>query len=129
MKLKKLLYIAAGCIGVALGAVGAVVPLMPAFPFLLLAAYCFARSSERLHAWFVGTKLYRDNLESFVQGRGMMRRAKLRVMAIVTLTMAFGFVMMSRVPIGRAVLAGVWGFHILYFLFGIKTLPEEEAGP
>lgn len=129
MKLKKLLYIAAGCIGVALGAVGAVVPLMPAFPFLLLAAYCFARSSERLHAWFVGTKLYRDNLESFVQGRGMTRRAKLRVMAIVTLTMAFGFVMMSRVPIGRAVLAGVWGFHILYFLFGIKTLPEEEAGP
>lgn len=129
MKLKKLLYIAVGCIGVALGAVGAVVPLMPAFPFLLLAAYCFARSSERLHAWFVGTKLYRDNLESFVQGRGMTRRAKLRVMAIVTLTMAFGFVMMSRVPIGRAVLAGVWGFHILYFLFGIKTLPEEEAGP
>ena len=129
MKLKKLLYIAVGCIGVALGAVGAVVPLMPAFPFLLLAAYCFARSSERLHAWFVGTKLYRDNLESFVQGRGMTRRAKLRVMAIVTLTMAFGFVMMSRVPIGRAVLAGVWGFHILYFLFGIKTLPEEEAEP
>ena len=129
MKLKKLLYIAVGCIGVALGAVGALVPLVPAFPFLLLAAYCFARSSERLHAWFVGTKLYRDNLESFVQGRGMTRRAKLRVMAIVTLTMAFGFVMMSRVPIGRAVLAGVWGFHILYFLFGIKTLPEEEAGP
>ena len=129
MKLKKLLYIAVGCIGVALGAVGAVVPLMPAFPFLLLPGYCFARSSERLHAWFVGTKLYRDNLESFVQGRGMTRRAKLRVMAIVTLTMAFGFVMMSRVPIGRAVLAGVWGFHILYFLFGIKTLPEEEAGP
>ena len=55
MKLKKMLYVAVGCAGVVLGAVGAVVPLLPAFPFLLLAAYCFARSSERLHTWFIGT--------------------------------------------------------------------------
>ena len=129
MKLKKMLYLAVGCVGVALGAVGAVVPLMPAFPFLLLAAYCFARSSERLHTWFIGTKLYKNNLESFVQGRGMTWRAKLRIMSIVTLTMAFGFFMMSRVPVGRAILAGVWIFHILYFIFGIKTLSEERAEP
>ena len=129
MKLKKMLYLAVGCVGVALGAVGAVVPLMPAFPFLLLAAYCFARSSERLHTWFIGTKLYKNNLESFVQGRGMTWRAKLRIMSIVTLTMAFGFFMMSRVPVGRAILAGVWIFHILYFIFGIKTLSEQRAEP
>lgn len=127
MNLKKALYIIVGCAGVVLGAVGAVVPLLPAFPFLLLAAYCFARSSERLHTWFVGTKLYKANLESYVQGRGMTARTKLRIMAVVTLTMAVGFAMMGRVPIGRAVLACVWVFHILYFVFGIRTLPEERA--
>ena len=129
MKLKKALYITLGCAGVALGAVGAVVPLLPAFPFLILAAYCFARSSERLHTWFIGTRLYKDNLESFVKGRGMTRRAKIRIMAVVTLTMAVGFAMMSRVPVGRAVLAVVWVFHILYFLFGIKTIEESVSDP
>ena len=49
MNVKKLLYIILGCISVGLGAIGAVVPMLPAFPFLLLAAFCFARSSKRLH--------------------------------------------------------------------------------
>ena len=127
MKLKKMLYVAVGCAGVVLGAVGAVVPLLPTFPFLLLAAYCFARSSERLHTWFIGTKLYKANLESYVQGRGMTMRTILRIMAIVTLTMAVGFAMMGSVPVWRAVLACVWVFHILYFVFGIRTLQDEAA--
>lgn len=73
MKLKKILYVIAGCIAVGLGAVGAVLPLLPSFPFLLLAAFCFARSSERLHKWFIDTKLYKNNLESYVKGQGMER--------------------------------------------------------
>ena len=122
MKIKKLVYIVLGCVGVGLGAVGAVVPMIPAFPFLLLAAYCFSRSSERLHNWFVNTKLYKNNLESYVQGRGMTWATKIRIMVTVTLLMSIGFIMMHAVPVGRIVLAGVWLFHILYFSFGVKTL-------
>lgn len=51
MNIKKTIYLALGCIGVGLGALGAVLPLLPAFPFLLLAAFCFGKSSERLHIW------------------------------------------------------------------------------
>ena len=126
MKIKKWFYIVLGCIGVGLGAVGSVVPMLPAFPFLLLAAVCFGKSSERLHTWFIGTKLYKNNLESFVQGRGMTWKTKLRIMLIVTLTMTFGFIMMSKVPVGRIILACVWVMHVLIFCFGIKTLKEEE---
>ena len=97
----KLFYVILGCIGLGLGAVGAAVPLLPAFPFLMLAAFCFARSSRRLNDWFLSTRLYKNNLESFVRGRGMTRAAKLRIMGVVTLTMAFGFAMMGRVPAGR----------------------------
>ena len=100
------------------------VPLLPAFPFLLLAAYSFARSSERLHRWFINTKLYKNNLESYVKGRGMTKRTKVRIMITVTVLMTFGFVMMHQVPVGRIVLAAVWLFHIFYFAFGVKTLKE-----
>lgn len=126
MKLKKAFYIGLGCVGVGLGAVGAVVPLLPAFPFLLLAAFCFAKSSQRLHNWFMNTKLYKDNLEDYVQGRGMTRKTKIRIMVTVTLLMSVGFIMMHRVPVGRIVLACVWLFHIVYFAVGVKTIKTAE---
>ena len=122
----KLFYVILGCIGLGLGAVGAAVPLLPAFPFLMLAAFCFARSSRRLNDWFLSTRLYKNNLESFVRGRGMTRAAKLRIMGVVTLTMAFGFAMMGRVPAGRAVLAVVWVCHILYFIFASGPLLRRK---
>ena len=127
--MKRVLWIVLGCIGVGLGAVGAVLPLLPAFPFLLLAAFSFAKSSERLHTWFVNTKLYQNNLESYVTHRAMTMRTKRRVMATVTLLMAFGFTLMFLkglyLPCG--ILAGVWVFHILYFRFGVKTLEDPAA--
>ncbi|MGN0329910.1 MAG: YbaN family protein [Kineothrix sp.] len=122
MKIKKIIYMAVGCLGVGLGAVGAVVPMLPAFPFLLLAAFCFGRSSEKLNNWFIHTKLYKNNLESYVKGRGMTWKTKIRVMVTVTLLMSIGFMMMGKVPVGRIVLACVWLFHILYFIFGVKTI-------
>lgn len=127
MNMKKMIYIVLGCIGVGLGAVGAVVPLLPAFPFLMLAAFCFAKSSERLNNWFINTKLYKDNLETYVKGQGMTRKTKIRIMVTVTILMSIGFIMMHRVTVGRIVLACVWLFHMIYFCFGVKTLKLEEA--
>lgn len=134
MKIKKIALVVVGCIGVGLGAVGAVVPMLPAFPFLMLAAVCFAKSSEKLDTWFKGTKLYKNNLETYVKGQGMTKKTKIKVMITVTLLMSFGFFMMFRkdlfVPCG--ILGAVWLFHILYFTFGVKnytpaTKTEEES--
>ncbi|MBQ7841274.1 MAG: YbaN family protein [Lachnospiraceae bacterium] len=127
MNIKKIVYIVTGCIGVGLGAIGAVVPMIPAFPFLLLAAYCFGRSSEKLNSWFTGTKLYKDNLESYIQGKGMTKKTKVRIMVTVTILMSIGFIMMKQVAVGRIVLACVWLFHIIYFIWGVKTLPVEAV--
>ena len=127
--MKKILYVILGCVGVGMGAVGAVVPMLPAFPFLMMATFCFARSSEKLDCWFKSTKLYKDNLEDFVTGRGMTIKTKVRIMVTVTLLMSIGFVMMGLKGIvaGCAVLGCVWLFHIIYFIFGIKTIPATEA--
>lgn len=127
MKLKKIVYLTLGFLGLALGAVGAVLPLLPAFPFLLMAAVCFGKSSEKLDRWFRSTKLYKDNLESYVAGQGMTTRTKVRIMVMVTVLMSIGFIMMHAVPVGRIVLGCVWVFHVLYFLFGVKTIPASAA--
>ena len=128
MNIKKIFWIILGCIGVGLGAVGAVVPMLPAFPFLMLAAFSFARSSEKLHTWFIGTKLYKDNLEDYVAGRGMTWKTKIRIMVTVTLLMSVGFIMMAlkSVVVGCIVLSCVWAFHIVYFIWGVKTIPATK---
>lgn len=123
MRIRKMLWLILGCISLGVGAVGAVLPMLPAFPFLLLASFSFAKSSERLHTWFINTQIYKKNLESYVNGKGMTWAAKIRVMAMVTILMSIGFTMMfmKAVYIPCMILGGVWIFHILYFIFGVKT--------
>lgn len=125
MNIKKAFFIVLGCLSLGLGAVGAVLPILPTVPFLMLAAFCFAKSSEKLHNWFISTKLYKKNLESFVQGKGMTVKTKIRIMVTVTILMSIGFIMMHAVPVGRIILGFVWLFHVLYFIFVIKTLKVE----
>ena len=110
--MKKILYIIIGCISLGLGIIGVIVPILPTVPFVLLAAFCFARSSERLNGWF-------NNIKS-----GMTKQAKVRIMRSVTLLMSIGFIMMGLkgIVVGNIVLLIVWIFHMVYFTFGVKTV-------
>lgn len=127
--MKKGFYLITGFLSLGLGAIGAALPMLPTFPFLMLAAFCFARSSEKLDRWFKSTRLYQDNLQDFVAGKGMTKKAKIRVMSTVTLLMSIGFVMMGLkgIVIGCLVLGLVWAFHMIYFIFGVKTLPPAQS--
>lgn len=133
MKIKKIIWLILGFLGLGLGAVGAVAPMLPAFPFLMLALFSFGKSSEKLHKWFIGTKLYKNNLESFVMGQGMTWHTKIKIMITVTLLMGFGFFMMFRkdLYLPCTILGGIWLFHILYFIFGIKKYKpnRKEISP
>lgn len=129
MNIKKFFWIALGCVGVGLGAVGTVVPMMPTFPFLMLAAFSFGKSSEKLDRRFRQSKLYKNNLEDYVAGRGMTWKAKIRIMITITILMSIGFAIMGTkgAVIGCIVLSGVWIFHILYFCFGVKTICRDHT--
>lgn len=129
--MKKSICLALGLVSLALGAAGSLIPVLPTVPFLMLAAFCFTRSSEKLHRWFVGTKLYRSNLADFAAGRGMTRKAKLRIMVTVTLLMSVGCVMMGMKGIvtGCVLLVFVWVLHLVYFIFGVKTVSAAEGTP
>ena len=75
----KLLYICIGCLALAVGTIGIILPILPTTPFFLLAAICFAKGSTRIHAKFVASKLYQNHLESFVKERAMTLRTKVMI--------------------------------------------------
>lgn len=125
--MKKLFFVTLGCISLALGVIGIVLPILPTVPFFLLTAFCFAKSSERLHSWFLGTTMYKKYIGSYMKRKGMTLKAKLMLIGTVTAIMLPGFLMMGRVPVGRIIMAVVWVGHIVYFGFIVKTIMQEEA--
>lgn len=125
--LKKAFFIALGCVSLALGIIGIVLPILPTVPFYLLTAFCFANSSERLHDWFIHTTVYKKYIGSYFRRRGMTKKAKCLLIGTVTAIMVPGFILMDKVPVGRAIMLVVWVGHIFYFGFKVQTITQQEA--
>ena len=127
LHLKKAFFIALGCVSLALGTIGIVLPILPTVPFYLLTAFCFANSSERLHDWFIHTTVYKKYIGSYFRRRGMTKKAKRLLIGTVTAIMVPGFILMDKVPVGRAIMLVVWMGHIFYFGFKVQTITQQEA--
>lgn len=125
--IKRIFWLLLGCISMGIGAVGVVLPILPTFPFQLLALFGFAKSSAKMENWFRSTGLYRKHLEPLMEKKTMTRRAKITVMLSMTLFMGIGFWFMDSVPVGRVILTLVWLFHMIYFTKGIRTAAAGEV--
>lgn len=123
---RSIAWSAAGLCAFALGAIGAVVPLLPTTPFLLLSALCFARSSERMNNWFRSTKLYRTYLENYLSRRPMTLAAKLKIFLPTTVLLGISFFAMADIAIGRIIVASIWVGHLVYLGLIVKT--ERKPG-
>ncbi len=126
MKLKRIIFAVIGCVSLGIGCVGIVLPILPTVPFFLLTVFCFANSSEKLHNWFINTKMYKKHLDSFVKKKGMTIKTKATILTSVTVIMLFGFILMmlKGIVIPCIILALVWLFHLVYFIFFVKTITE-----
>ncbi|MBX9626697.1 MAG: YbaN family protein [Gemmataceae bacterium] len=123
---RRLAYLAAGVGCVGLAYLGAVLPGLPTTPWVLLASYCFARSSPRLHRWLRRTPPFRRLLRDWEDHGGIRRPVKavavLMVVAVVTLSLLFrelpGWV--------KGVIGGAAAVGVCVILF---VVPTVKGGP
>jgi len=130
MKISKIFFLVLGFISLALGAIGIPLPLLPTTPFLLLAAFCFAKASARLDNWFKHTKIYKNHLESFATNREMTLKTKLCILIPATIMLCCAFLGMCAkdtigTRIGRITIVVLIAMKYLYFFTKIKTVPTS----
>ena len=120
----RIIWIMLGTISMALGCIGVILPVLPTTPFLLLASFCLARGSKRVHGWFMGTRLYKKHLDSIVRNRSMTLKTKMMILLPVSVILFIAFLMMDNV-VGRTAIIFVFFFKYYYFLKHIRTIPVE----
>ena len=120
------LLILTGTISTGLGVIGIFIPVLPTTPFLLLAAACYMRSSERFYRWLLNNRLFGTYISDYIEGKGMPLRKKvvtiLLLWIIIGLTATLG-VQNIAVRIALVIIAiGVTVYIIL-----IRTNREKNA--
>lgn len=91
-KLIRILLIVIGTIAVVLGVIGVFLPLLPTTPFLLLAAYCYAKSSERFYNWLITNRICGKYIRNYRDGLGMKLNHKLFVIILIWLTIGYSVI-------------------------------------
>jgi len=112
--------IAGGTLFVALGFIGIFVPGLPTTPFLLLAAWCYARSSERFHRWLLNNRWFGEYIKNYQEGRGMRLRDKVVALLMMWTTMGWTIVYILPVWWGKLLLLAV-AVGVTIHLLRIRT--------
>lgn len=112
------IWLSAGLLSVGTGMVGIFIPLLPTVPLMILAAFCFGKSSPRLHQWLVDHPVHGPHIRDW-RARGAIRPGAKRV-ATVSIAVAFG---LSVLPGVRPVILGVQAAVLLAVLVFIWTRP------
>lgn len=121
----KYVYMSIGILATALGFLGAVLPLLPTTPFILLAVFCFAKSSERFHTWLINTKVYKEYVEDFQKYKGYTLKKKFELLISVYILVGFSIWMVDNFYI-RIGLCIMLFFQTVVLFTLVKTLPAKN---
>ena len=127
MNVKRIVFISLGLLCVALGAIGAVLPVMPTTVFLLLAAYFFGRSSDRLYRWLLRSRWLGDYIRHYREGTGVTRRKKIQTLVPLWLSLGLTAFFVMNTWWGRGLLLAV-AVGVSVHILTIRTAVEEPAG-
>ncbi len=89
------IYLTIGVVSVALGLIGIFLPIMPTVPFLILAAFCFARSNQKWEAWLMNHPIYGPSIRDWREKGVISRRGKLMATVAFAASILFGLLTLS----------------------------------
>ena len=117
-------WVGAGAACVALGLVGIALPLLPTTPFMLLAAFCFARGSERLHGWLMAHPTLGPPIHEWQRHGAISRRAKRA--AVIAMVVVFGIACLWGLPAYALALQGIVLVCVATFLLTRPDPPPRS---
>ncbi|MBN2220508.1 MAG: YbaN family protein [Kosmotogaceae bacterium] len=123
MKLKRILLLIAGSLFLFLGITGIILPLLPTTPFLLLAAFCYLRSSKKLYRWLICHKLFGAYIYSYLHFRAVRRIARNLALLLLWSTLTLTMILISNTAV-TLILIGV-GLAVSIHLLKLKILTGE----
>ena len=119
-------YVLLGCawVSFALGFIGVFFPVLPTTPFMLLAAFLFAKSSPRMDAWIKSTKVWKAYGQPFKEKGGISKRKKIHIIGVSYLVMGISALLVQR-PVVWGILCAVAVFLAWLMLVRIPTVEED----
>lgn len=112
--------VACGVLCVALGAAGLVLPVLPTTPFMLLAAFCFARASPALHRRLVASRVFGPTIVEWQRHRAIPWRTKLTAIGLMSATLAVSIVFFVQ-PTALRIALALLGVGLAVWLYRIPS--------
>lgn len=122
--MQRIILIIIGWIAVVLGTLGVVLPLLPTTPFILLAAWCFARSSLRFHDWLLYRSWFGGYLRHWQKHRAMLPGAKPRAILLILVTFSISLWLVNMMWV-RGLLLVILAC-LLIFMWRIPVIDEKQ---
>lgn len=126
MDVRKAILIFAGTVCVGLGVLGMFLPLLPTTVFLLMAAYCYSKSSERFHNWLLTNKLCGRYISNYKSGRGISARQKVSTILMLWASIGFSLWLVNG-KFWLSVILALVAIGVTAHILLLKTYREEEA--
>lgn len=126
MDVRKAALIFAGTVCVGLGVLGMFLPLMPTTVFLLMAAYCYSKSSDRFHHWLLNNRFLGKYITSYKSGQGITIKQKVTTIAILWASIGFSIWFVAD-KFWLVLLLAAIGIAVTIHLLWIKTYRPETA--
>ena len=117
----RILLIIAGTFFVGLGIVGIFVPVLPTTPFLLLAAACYARSSQRFYGWLLNNKWFGSYIRSYLERKGIPLRVKVITVTLLWITIGCSVAFAVNILVVKLILVLI-AIGVSIHILSVRTL-------
>ena len=123
---KKIFWLVVACSFFAMGTLGTVLPVLPTVPCYLVTAFAFAQSSDKLHAWFEKSELYKKHLAPYLEAGGLPVKGKASIIALVTVQVGIpAFIFRDNTTV-FLIIGVIYAAFLFCMLFVVKTVPNKE---